>query len=334
MTGDFHLIKPPQKYEWLAHLLNFIFPGVGLLYWRRDTLGLYWLGLSLATSIGLVCLWMLIPFLPQLLVALLFLYWCWAELILFEKVNNQPATQILWSRDESHLPSFFGLSMLCLALVSLTFYIAMTRVYSFVHIQDMSMYPQMLTGDILLVDRRLYEGKGFQVGEVIAYDSIAHGTTVARVIASAKEAQRVEVLGAQVALDDEKLYLKAVDLEIEYLSNDLEQPLPYQQFYQEHKPLSLSPFDASNESKTGTDSGQSWIVSEPIDPSQGKLSLKGHLGKNTLLVLPDIRRPPSSNSGNQGEIIDQSRVIGRPIMIVRSNFPHPKASSRQGLMIR
>ena len=333
MTGDFHLIKPPHKHEWFAHLLNFIFPGVGLLYWRRDTLGLYWLGLSLTSGIGLICLWMIIPFLPQLLGLLLLLYWFWAEISLFGQVRSRPATQITWSRGESHLSSFFGLSILCLALITLTVYIAMTRVYSFVYVQDMSMYPNVLTGDILLVDRRLYEERDFKVGEVIVYDSVAHGMTVSRVVASAQEAKRVEVLGAQVTLDEEKLHLQAVDLEIKHLSNDLEKPFPYQQFYLEHRPLSASYVTGYEVNQTQA-KGQSWIVSEPIDPNQGRLSLKGQLGKNTLLVLPDMRQIDNREWGSRGEIIDRSRVVGRPIMIVQSSFPHPYGSSRRGLMIR
>lgn len=333
MTGDFHLIKPPHKHEWLAHLLNFIFPGVGLLYWRRETLGLYWLGLSLGASIGLICLWMIIPFLPQLLGILLLLYWLWVQLILFNRVHTQPATHIAWSRGEGHVSSFFGLSVLCLALIILTVYIAMTRVYSFIHIQDMSMYPSVLAGDVLLVDRRLYEDRDFELGEVIVYDSLAHGLTVSRVIASAKEAKRVEVLGAQVILDDEKLYLQSVDLDIEHFDNDLEKPFPYQQFYLEHRPI-LDSYAMESNLVDSQINGNSWIVSEPIDPNQGKLSLKGQLGKNTLLVLPDVRQVSDLSLGSRGEIIDRSRVVGRPIMVVESNFEHPYAKSRRGLVIK
>ena len=276
---------------------------------------------------------MIIPFLPQLLGLLLLLCWLWVQLGLFDRVHSRPATHIAWSRGEGHVSSFFGLSILCLALIILTFYIAMTRVYSFIYVPDMSMYPSVLAGDVLLVDRRLYEDRDFELGEVIVYDSVAHGLTVSRVVASAKEAKRVEVLGAQVILDDEKLYLQSVDLEIEHFSNDLEKPFPYQQFYLEHRPIA----DLDTIEYNGANSqvnGSSWIVSEPIDPNQGKLSLKGQLGKNTLLVLPDVRQVSDKRLGSRGEIIDRSRVVGRPIMVVHSSFSHPHAKSRRGLLIK
>lgn len=324
MTGDFHLIKPQEKNEWAAHILNFIFPGVGLIYWRRGTMGLAWLGLSLGMSIGMICFWMLVPFLPQLLAALLILYWLWVEWLLIESIRGQKSTQTLWSRGGTGLPPFFGLAFLCLALFTLVFYIAMTRVYSFVHVRDMSMYPQLLKGDVLLVDRRVYEGRSFLPGEVIAYDSRETGVTISRVITSPKYAKRVEVLGAQVNLDDEKLYLMPIDIELKYLEKEENQPFLYQQFYLEYAPVSIE----------GPSNDRTWIVSEPIDPSKGKLSLNGHLGKNTLLVLPDVRISPMNDVSHHGEIIDRSRIIGRPVMVVSSSYPHPKSDSRRGIVIR
>ena len=325
MTGDFNLINTPTKSKWAAHLLNLIFPGVGLIYWRRGTAGLYWLGLSLGVSVGFISIWMLYPFLPQLLASYLALYWGLAQWVLYEKVNARAATQSIWSRNVS-LPPFFGLSILCLSLISLVIYIGMTRVYTFVHVRDMSMYPQLLDGDILLVDRRVQAHQEFNVGEVVVYNSNSTGITVSRVISAPKRHARVEVVGAQVKIMDQPYYQEAVTIDVEHLHGgdvrELDQSLGYLRHYVEYPPV--------NEQ---LDDENYWLVSEPLDPSRGQLSLTGHLGKNTLLVLPDMRTPPTNQLAHHGEIIDRSRVIGRPLIVISSSFPHPYSSSRQGLKI-
>ena len=330
MTGEFHLMRSQHKKKWAAYILNLIFPGVGLLYWRRATSGLYWLILSLSVSVSLICYWMLVPFLPQLLIILLILYWFFAQLILFEKINKAPATAVTWSRGSNNLPAFFGLAILSLALVSLVIYIGMTRVYSFVYVRDMSMYPHLLKGDILLVDRRVQENNTFEIGEVIAYDSLTNGTTISRVIASSLEAKRVEVLGAQVNLDDKSLFLQPVEMKIDYFSEKEYQLSEYHQFYEEY-PL----VNNDLRTKTGNDEAKKkkWLISEPLDYSKGRLSLTGHLGKNTLLVLPDVRMPNNGEFGHHGEIIDQSRIIGRPLMIISSSYEHRSAQKRKGLKV-
>ena len=124
-------------------------------------------------------------------------------------------------------------------------------------------------------------------------------------------------------LDNEKLYLVPIDIEVKYLEQETEPPFPCQQFYLEYPPLSI---------ETPSDE-RSWIVSESIDPSEGKLMLNGHLGKNTLLVLPDVRTPSTTDVRHHGEIIDRSRIIGRPVMVVSSSYPHPHSSRRSGMMI-
>ncbi len=122
MTGDFNLINTPTKSKWAAHLLNLIFPGVGLIYWRRGTAGLYWLGLSLGVSVGFISIWMLYPFLPQLLASYLALYWGLAQWVLYEKVNARAATQSIWSRNVSLPPIFWFIDPLPLFNLSSDLY--------------------------------------------------------------------------------------------------------------------------------------------------------------------------------------------------------------------
>ena len=324
MTGDFHMIKTLEKRAWIAHGLNIIFPGVGLIYWRRGERGLFWLGISLGFSVGLISLWMISPFLPQILIASLLAYWAIAQGYLFRCVIEEAPTETLWSRDASLIP-FIGLSTLCLSLICFVLYIGMTRVYTFVSVRDMSMYPQLLKGDLVLVDRRSYEDHPFLIGEVIAYDSSVTGVTISRVIAAPESSARVEVSSSGVSLGDRVYHLESVSVEVPHLTDfeGLEDDQKFLVYFLEYPPVSSSQSE-----------GEPWLISMPVDPKRRELSLNGHLGKNTLLVLPDQRSAPSVKLIHRGEIIDRSRVIGRPVLVISSTFTHPAASSRRGLSIK
>lgn len=324
MTGDYHLIKTPTKHSWTAHLLNMVFPGVGLIYWRRGGHGLLWLSLALGFSAGLISVWMIYPFLPQILISSLLLFWAIAQVILSQHIKQRASTENLWSRDASVLP-FIGLSTMCLSLICFVLYIAMTRVYTFVSVRDMSMFPQLLRGDLVLVDRRSYSERPFYEGELIAYDSSVTGVTLSRVIAAPERTTRVEVTGDNVSLGGHVYHHELVNVDVPHLTDfqGLDTEQTFLRYYLEYPPQSGAAV-----------ARPPWLIGSPVDPKRRELSLSGHLGKNTLLVLPDVRTTPRKKLTHHGEIIDRSRVIGRPLLIISSSFPHPSASSRRGLRIR
>ena len=154
MSGDFHFRQPSPKSKLLAHVLNLIFPGVGLLYWRRTSRGARWCALTLLICLSSVGVWVLYPCLPQLFAALMGLGWFMVQWHLFDSIRVEAPDHNRWRRRGGEFLPFLGLAFLCSSLVTLIIYVSFTRVYSLIHVTDTSMYPQILPGDVLLVNRR------------------------------------------------------------------------------------------------------------------------------------------------------------------------------------
>ena len=326
MAGDFHLLRHATKRVWIAHVLNVLFPGIGLMYWRRDASGLFWLSCTLTSLVALMSFWMMYPFVPQLLVSLIILFWTGVQWILFEEVSTHPPTESQWRRAPYGVAPFTGLALLCISVISLVAYLSLTRVYSWVHVRDYSMFPLLLPGDVVLVDRRVKQSR-FQTGQLVVYNSTTTGHTIARIIASPREAKRVEVNGVQVSYDTQLVPLNPVSLKVDRFTEKEKALLSQRRFYRE-RPLFPRSKDQSNQDKE-----LGWFVSEPIDRPTRNLSLSGHLGRNTLLVLPDARNQRDQQVGGRGEIIDYSRVIGTPVLIINSASSDPRLATRRGLSL-
>jgi hypothetical protein len=319
MSSDFHFTQHPSKSELIAHLLNLMFPGVGLIYWRRESSGFYWCILSLGLSIVGLSLWILTPFLPQLLASLFALGWLMIQWHVFDQVRELEADQSSWRRRSVGVTPFLGLAVFCLSLVCLTTYVTLTRVYSFVYIHNHSMFPQMLPGDVILVDRRIPEDQIRSVGQLIAYDSNTHGVVIARVLASNKNAKSIEIQGVSIQFDHQALTLQPIEVEVPHLCDEDRQRIRSSQFFIESLP--------------GKSRAEGWLVSQPLNNIRPPLKFSGRLGKNALLVIPDVRYPEQDQVIRTAEIIDRARVIGIPVMIVTSTHPHPRAYSRRGLTL-
>ena len=325
MTGEFHLVRSPKKKAWIAHLLNLVFPGVGIMYWRRDASGLLWLFITSLSFVGLMSFWMISPFLPQLLASLLGLLWITLQWVSIQEVNQLDPLEAKWRRGPYGATPFVGVALLCVSLMSLVAYLSLTRVYSLVQVQDNSMFPTLLQGDILLVDRRVKEGEKSQVGSLVVYNSTTTGVSIARVIASPDEASRVEVNGVQVRWDDTLLRKEPVAIDVPRFQGKERERLNQRRYYLERPPMT----DKGETSKNVS----GWFVSEPIDKPSRPFSLSGHLGLNTLLVLPDSRNEAGPQVGGRGEIIDRARILGVPVMIVTTRSEAEEAETRRGLRL-
>ena len=320
MSSDFHFTPHPPKSELFAHLLNLIFPGVGLVYWSRDSSGFFWCTLSLGIGVAGICIWILSPFLPQLLASLFILYWLAVEWHVFERVKRTSPDQSTWRRRAVGATPFLGLALLCLSIVLLIAYVSLTRVYSLIHIQNHAMFPHVLFGDVLLVDRRVSGDKALHSGLLVAYDSKAHGVRVARIIASHLNAQTIEINGVEISLDGKPLHLKPIDIDVPHLKDEDRQRLRSSQFFIEYLPQSSI--------------ADGWLISRPLNSIRPPMKFSGRLGKNALLVIPDVRYPSETQELMKSvEIIDRTRVLGVPIMIVSSTHPHTYAYSRRGLTL-
>ena len=214
---------------------------------------------------------------------------------------------------------FLGLALFCLSAISLAAYVSLTRVYSFVHVHNNSMFPQILSGDTVLVDRRVPDDQLQRVGQLIAYDSSSDGAVIARVIASQNSARSVEIQGINISFDGQPLVLKPVEVDVPYLQDGARQRIRSSQFFLEHLPRQAST--------------EGWLISQPLNSVQPPLKFSGRLGTNALLVLPDVRYPEYDQMIRSAEIIDRARVIGIPVMIVSSTHDHAHSYSRRGLTL-
>lgn len=322
MSGEFHFThftQPPPKSELSAHALNLLFPGIGLSYWRRDSWGAAWSWGFLTIVTGLLAAWILRPYLPQLLATLIIILWVSAEWYLFELVRSTTPDEPEWTRRGNKTWTFLGLGSLCSLLLSLIIYVTFTRVYTFVEVSDNSMFPQLLTGDTLLVSRRIQGGGSFESGELVAYQSASGAQRIARVITSSDQTKKVEIDRISIRLDGRPLSIKPVEIDVTHFADKARQSLRSSLFFIERSGK-IEP-------------ERSWLISHPLNIVRPHYTFTGNLGNNTLLVASDVRHPSAQKDAQPAEVIDQSRVIGIPLMIVKSTYQHDEVATRRGLRL-
>lgn len=320
MSNEVHFTLHSPKREAFAHLLNLIFPGVGLAYWRRDSRGFLWCSVTLVTCMVSITAWLLSPIIPQLFLSLLAAGWLCVEWIVFDEVRGSRPDQLTWRRHAQGLISYLGGASLCLISLALIFYVTFTRAYGLVYVQHNAMFPQILSGDVVLIDRRSGPISDLKEGQLIAYQSQMYGVTIARVIASRKGA-RVEVSGHEVSIDGEALTLSPQRVEMTHLIDNDRQMLRASEFFIER------------DSRAPQGGGER-LIARATRSTHPLFKLSTSLTESTLLVLPDVRYAHDGGAMITGELIERTRLLGVPVMIVSSQYPHLEASSRRGIRTR
>ena len=182
------------------------------------------------------------------------------------------------------------------------------------------MFPQLLSGDIVLIDRRAGPINNLKEGQLVAYQSQMYGVTIARVIAS-REGARVEVNGHLVSIDGAALNLSPRRVEMTHLTDNDRQRLRASEFFIERDPR--APLGEGER-----------LIAHATRSTNPLFRLSTSLRENALLVLPDVRYTHDGGVTITGELIERNRLIGVPVMVVSSRYPHPKASSRRGIRTR
>lgn len=279
--------------------------------------------MTLVLSVGLLVLWIFNPFSIQLLGALSLLGWSAIELHLCQQVRTSPADEVTWSLRSSERLTLLGVGLLCTSIVALTAYLTFTRVYTFVEVSERSMFPQILPGDRLLVSKTLLGSGALERGRLIVYRSALKRVRVARIMAinerGQTQAERVGLNQLSVSLNGKELSLKAVTVDIPHFKDAERQVMRGSFFFIEYE-------DSPK---------QGWLISRSLDIIEREKKFTGSLGENTLFVVSDVRAPLGDPKASPpAEIISLSQVIGVPIMIVDSTYPHEYAQTRSGLSLR
>ena len=170
--------------------LDLLMPGVGLYYWERKARGSRLVVMWVAYVMGALALWLWRPFHSDVLTLWIALPWGGLTLWLWREVSVTQGAELSWLRRSERLSS--SLALVCLAWlpIGLTIELISSRVTLFVRVQDHSMFPSLLRGDLVAVDRRTSVLDELKPGALLAVECKGQGPVLMRLQAVAGTRER------------------------------------------------------------------------------------------------------------------------------------------------
>ncbi len=307
----------PQKRRAVAHLLNLLAPGVGLGYWERSARASR---VVAGGEVGLMCalaIWIHSPFHLGALICALAALWVPLQLWLAQQVSAAPAAEQRWVRRPEGLWPHLALIVLCWAPPLLTVELCRSRLFSLARVWDSSMFPQLLEGDVLFVDRRAFMERAPRVGELVVVECPSVGPVVSRVIALAPSAglsvRREE--GGEVKVGDALYPREPARPDFTNATPEERQRLLDQRWWVERAP-----------------GGGAYLTGQPRFPSVPPQAITTTLEGGELFLLPDVRDMTADYMRCSGRM-SAARLIGQPLFVHAHESPSPRPS-RLGLVAR
>lgn len=317
MRATLPMRRVAQKHRAIAHLLNLLAPGVGLSYWERSARASRVIALSEVAVMGALAAWVYAPFHLWGLLAGLAALWLPLQLWLAEKVIEAPAADQRWVRRAEGIWPHLALITLCWAPPLLTAELCRARLFSLARVWDHSMFPQLLEGDVLFVDRRALMERPPALGELVVVECPSVGPVVSRVIALAspshKRARR-EVDG-EVVVGEERYPRAPARPDFPNATPEERQRLLEQRWWIERPP----------------GGSRGYLTGLPRFPSAQPQPIEVSLEVGDVFVLPDLRDPSAEYMRCSGRM-SAARLIGKPLF-VHAHESTSTRPSRLGLAI-
>jgi len=167
----------------IARLLDLMMPGVGLYYWERKARGSRLIVCWVLYVMGVLLLWLLSPFYGLRLALYIGLPWGALTLWLWHEVGVTPPASLSWVRHVDRVSSSLGLVALAWLPICLTLQLIYSRALMHVRISDDAMFPALISGDLVAVDRRVNRPEDLRLGALVAVECKGVGPRVMRLIA-------------------------------------------------------------------------------------------------------------------------------------------------------
>jgi len=293
-------------------------PGAGLGYWERSARAARVVAGAEVAVMGALAAWVYAPLHPWALAGALAAAWAPLQLWLAGEVARAPAAEQSWARRPEGLWAQGALVALCWAPPLLTVELCRARLFCLTRVWDDSMSPQLLEGDVLLVDRRAFVERAPRPGELVVVECPSVGPVVTRALSSVAraplQARRGE--GGEVEVGGARFPRAPARPEYANASPEEREALRARRWWLERPPGGRAPY----------------LVGLPRFPSAPPQAVELRVEEGELFVLPDVRdvgAPYMRCSGRVGA----SRLLGKPLFVYAHASPTPRPS-RRGLRAR
>ncbi len=184
-----------ERRPWVGTLLTFLSPGLGPMYVGRLGWGMAWNVLfvaGLAMALAIVTSLEVFPLIPLAVVGLAWLLGAWS---VASSVRHtiQEREQPLELESYNHWTVYSAVTLLTYVLpLAVVFVITHQYVWTLQTVSNGAMYPNLLSGDTVLVDRRAFDARSPERGELVAVEREGSPWIVRRIAARADDSIRVE----------------------------------------------------------------------------------------------------------------------------------------------
>lgn len=158
-------------------------PGVGLYYWERKARGSRLIVCWVLYVMGALLWWLLSPFHSYRLSLYICLPWGMLVLWLWHEVGRTPPAGLSWVRHVDRVVTSLGLVVLAWLPILLTLQLIFSRALLHIRVEDSSMFPVLVSGDLVAVDRRVSRPERLSLGALVAVECKGVGPRVMRLIA-------------------------------------------------------------------------------------------------------------------------------------------------------
>ena len=331
----------------LAALLNLCVPGAGLMYWERKPRGSQLFVLSIAYLMLCLSAWVISPFHTDTLLALTLTPWFLTNLYLVLLIWRSPVERLPSARPQGRLSGPLALALIGALPVLFMMMLMSNKLMMWVRVSDDAMFPLLLKGDVVAVDRRTIAPQSLKRGALVAVECPHHGPTLTRLIAFAERGPlRVHIspLGAlDVSPDLPLTSFKpntplsptmrlngALSLkELTALSEELDARFPQRLRLEDH----LLSFELWTQRERALISERWWtreqspwgehLSSTPRVSRQRPRERSERVEVGQIFVMPDLRDPESPSWRCAGAL-PAWRLLGRPLYLHRGAPAHPR----------
>ena len=306
-----------QKHRWIAHLLNILAPGVGLSYWERSARATRVIAGAEIALMGALALWLSAPFHLWTLLGLLAAAWLPLQMWLASEVSRGAAAEQGWARRPEGLWPYVALVALCATPPLLTAELCRSRLFSLTRVWDSSMFPQLLEGDVLFVDRRAFVERPPSPGELVVVECPSVGPVVSRALArSSRPALARREASGEVRVADVPYPRLPARPSFANATDEERLALLERRWWFERAPSSPAPY----------------LTALPRLPSAPPQLVEVSLEEGDLFILPDVRDVSAPYMRCAGRM-SATRLIGKPLFVHEHESPTPRPS-RRGLAAR
>lgn len=291
-----YLGEPSPRRPWVAAVLALLSPGAGWAYVGRLGLGLVWNTALVLLWAGFILVWATRKFYPG--PPLLVFFGGWLLLIVMSAADvartarRDGPTYVL--RDANHAVVYGAVALFTFIMpLAGLHHFALKSFWSVTPVEDDAMYPTLVAGDRILVDRITFEHRAPVAGELVTFTLEAGPERIARVVGVPGDA--IVIADGVIFVNDTPVVRRRLDgparQAIEEIAGNFVPELGH--FVEErgrlayHITLPRTSFDAAAEE---------W-----------------HLDEDEFLVLHDNRSRPG-DSRRVGPV-ERDEITGRPVFV-------------------